>query len=346
MYAYYPDCVTEVTIVLQAQAMSMTYEEFSSDLPRHGTLGFTSAEQTEAVFKSHGVHQPMRQLARGRYRADLAVRSTEQADLFADRYNVACSIYLEPPAGAVALLFFRSAGGRFLASGESVANDKLVVMPRGSGSDLVTPDLFGSDAMTVPEARFIELTELLCATPKSVRPERVAVIQGDTGQLQALRRTLLELLAHPELDRNQERVSNLLAATIDWMGRYSGFWRPERLANGARSRFARLAREFIEEHYREAVRLEDLCRASGVGVRTLQRCFREYFDLTITEYLKTVRLDAAHRELAAADPVRESVSSIAVQHGFSHLGRFSVEFRERFAESPRETLAARATSSP
>ena len=83
-----------------------------------------------------------------------------------------------------------------------------------------------------------------------------------------------------------------------------------------------------------------------MGVRTLQRCFREYFDLTITEYVKTVRLDAARRKLAATDPVRESVSSIAVQHGFSHFGRFSVEYRERFAESPRETLAAKATSIP
>ena len=46
MYAYYPDCVTEVTTKLQAQAMSMTYEEFSSDLPRHGTFGFTSVEQS------------------------------------------------------------------------------------------------------------------------------------------------------------------------------------------------------------------------------------------------------------------------------------------------------------
>jgi AraC-like DNA-binding protein len=114
------------------------------------------------------------------------------------------------------------------------------------------------------------------------------------------------------------------------------------VVNGARRHVAKLAQEFIEEHHHEAVRIEDLCRVTGVGIRTLQRCFREYFDLTITEYLKTVRLDAALRELVAAHPSRNSVSTIAWQHGFTHLGRFSVEFRERFGKLPSEALAMRA----
>ena len=107
-------------------------------------------------------------------------------------------------------------------------------------------------------------------------------------------------------------------------------------------RVAKLAQEFIEENYREVVRIEDLCRVTGVGVRTLQRCFREYFDLTITDYLKNVRLNAANRMLRAAHPLQDSVASIALAQGFTHLGRFSVEFGKRFGKSPRDTLAMRA----
>lgn len=75
------------------------------------------------------------------------------------------------------------------------------------------------------------------------------------------------------------------------------------------------------------------------GRRTLQRSFRKYFDLTITAYLKTVRLDATRRELLAAHPSENTVAEIALRHGLTHLGRFSVEFRDRFGESPRDTLA-------
>jgi len=102
-----------------------------------------------------------------------------------------------------------------------------------------------------------------------------------------------------------------------------------------------LAQEFIEEHYREAVRIEDLCRVTGVAVRTLQRCFREYFDVTISEFLKTVRLNAAYRSLSASHTDHSTVAAIALQNGFTHLGRFSVEFRECFGESPSTTLVAR-----
>ena len=108
------------------------------------------------------------------------------------------------------------------------------------------------------------------------------------------------------------------------------------------ARIARQAQEYIEKHYDHAVRIEDLCRVTGVGVRTLQRCFKEYFDLTVTEYLKTARLDAARRELRTLRPSQTTVATIALRNGFAHLGRFSIKFRERFGESPNETLAMRA----
>jgi len=65
-------------------------------------------------------------------------------------------------------------------------------------------------------------------------------------------------------------------------------------------------------------------------------------DLTISDYLKAVRFDGSRRALVLADPARDSVTAIAMQHGHAHLGRFSVEYRERFGESPRTTLSRQA----
>ena len=101
---------------------------------------------------------------------------------------------------------------------------------------------------------------------------------------------------------------------------------------------ARRARAFIDERFRESVRMEDLCRATGVSIRTVQRCFRQYFGVTVTSYLKAVRLDAAHCDLVTANPSRDTVTRIALRNGCSHLGRFSSEFRERFGQLPHETL--------
>ena len=43
----------------------------------------------------------------------------------------------------------------------------------------------------------------------------------------------------------------------------------------------------------------------------------------------------------ATDPASGTVTRIATESGFSHLGRFSVTYRAYFGESPSETLAAR-----
>jgi AraC-like DNA-binding protein len=234
-----------------------------------------------------------------------------------------------------------SAYGKYLASGENVANEKLVVLPSGTGSDIVSSDLAGADAIAVPESRCIEMFEALC--PTYVQPERLTVIEGNTGRLHALRRAVFSDVAHSGFEPRHEQISNLLAATIAWIGHSSINGRPESFSvNGAGTRVAKRAQEFIEENYREVVRIEDLCCVTGVGVRTLQRCFRQYFDLTITDYLKNVRLNAASRMLRAAHPLQDSVASIALGQGFTHLGRFSVEFGKHFGKSPLDTLAMRA----
>ncbi len=320
----------------------MDYNQFISDLPPNKTVVFSSAEQNEQAMRRLGVNQhDVRQLGRGKFRSDMAIQSAGEVLVGSDRFNRAVSMYLEPPEGTVGLIVFRSANGEFRASGENVANDKLVVLPSGSGIEIMATDLCGCDAIAVPEARFIEITEALCPTPKSVRPEKTTVVEGNTAQLHAQRKAVLDMVAVSDADPHVERISNLLATMIGWMGHYSNRWRPEGLTvNGARTRVAKQAREFIEAYYRNVVLMEDLCRVTGVGIRTLQRCFREYFDLTVTEYVKILRLDKAHRELATANPKQETVSAIAMQTGFTHLGRFSVEFREHFGESPFKTLAA------
>ena len=317
----------------------MNYEEFASDLPQQ-TIVFTSAEESEETMKLLGVDQETRQLGKGKFRSDLAVRSTEQAEFFADRFNTAVSLHLDLPPDMVGFLIPRTASGRFLASGENVGNDKLIVVPLGEGTDIVGPALVGSEDFVIAETRFVEMTETLC--PSFTRPEQTTIFGGYTPRLHALRGAILYLVAYPELDVSDEDLANLVAGAVAWMGQSAKYRGPNPLTiKPERTRVAKQAREYIEESYNDVVRIEDLCRVTGVGVRTLQRCFRDYFDVTISEYLKTVRLDAAYRELVASQPLWITVSTIALRHGFSHLGRFSIAFRERFGESPSATLAAR-----
>jgi len=57
-------------------------------------------------------------------------------------------------------------------------------------------------------------------------------------------------------------------------------------------------------------------------------------------YLRDARFETVHDALKRAQP-EQSVAELAMKWGFSHLGRFAVEYRKRFGESPSETLCGR-----
>jgi transcriptional regulator GlxA family with amidase domain len=55
-------------------------------------------------------------------------------------------------------------------------------------------------------------------------------------------------------------------------------------------------------------------------------------------FLKQRRLEAANRELLAADPAETHVTDVALRYGFYQMGRFAVEYRRAFHEPPSQTL--------
>ncbi|MGV0906707.1 AraC family transcriptional regulator [Mycobacterium novum] len=107
----------------------------------------------------------------------------------------------------------------------------------------------------------------------------------------------------------------------------------------ARPRGVRKALEYIEAECDRAITTERLAAHVGTSARALQRGFQEHVGCSPMEYLRDVRLKRARDALLAADPSSNlSVTEIALDSGFMHLGRFSVEYRQRFGELPSQTL--------
>lgn len=104
----------------------------------------------------------------------------------------------------------------------------------------------------------------------------------------------------------------------------------------------RLARAFIADHLELDVvpTVVDICRTIGVSERSLQYAFRAYVEMSPLSYLRLCRLNRARATLRAADPHSTSVTAVAMRFGFLHLGRFSVDYKKIFAESPSATLAS------
>lgn len=99
----------------------------------------------------------------------------------------------------------------------------------------------------------------------------------------------------------------------------------------------RLARDFIHAHAAELPTVAEVAAACGVGVRALARGFEKHLGTSPLKYLLDYRLDRVREALQRA-PAGATVTAIAFDWGFLHLGSFAARYRERFGESPSETL--------
>ncbi|WP_229071324.1 AraC family transcriptional regulator [Actinoplanes sp. DH11] len=96
--------------------------------------------------------------------------------------------------------------------------------------------------------------------------------------------------------------------------------------------------EAVHEEPERAFTVADLAAIAGLSVRSLQEGFRRHVGCAPMAYLQQIRLTRAREALLDGDPARITVAAVAHRWGFAHLGRFASAYRERFGESPSETL--------
>ncbi len=100
------------------------------------------------------------------------------------------------------------------------------------------------------------------------------------------------------------------------------------------------AEQIIRSRLGEPICIATLCERLGVSERRLRSAFRTMHGMSPYRHLRKLRMAEARRALLTTDPARATltVTRIAMDHGFVELGRFAVEYRMAFGESPSATL--------
>jgi transcriptional regulator GlxA family with amidase domain len=159
-----------------------------------------------------------------------------------------------------------------------------------------------------------------------------------TGQAGLLAAGMCEMMAllrrghdlgHMAGAASQQLADRLTAALAEAAGRQG-------LATGSLSQLQR-AEAFMEAHAGAAIRMEEVAAAAGLSVRAMQATFRRHRGLTPHQALTRMRLEQVHLRLLRGVP-GDRVTDIALQWGFTHLGRFSQTYALRFGKTPASTL--------
>lgn len=102
--------------------------------------------------------------------------------------------------------------------------------------------------------------------------------------------------------------------------------------------YVRRAEAYIEAHFSEPLSLADIAAHAGVSARSLQNGFRDFRNTTPMAFLRSLRLQRVHQAMLVADPANSTVTAIAFQCGFTHMGDFATAYKRRYGVTPSQTL--------
>lgn len=285
-----------------------------------------------------------RQLERGPFRGSICQYAGETVHFVRGRFGRHLEQIGSTPRDLRTFAVPADHSQRFFWRGENVAGSQILAFPRGG--DLYAVSTSGFDVFTIT----ISEEALTHACARSGIPDLTELV-GKKEVFDCASRAMRGLQQH--CMRIHHRIENGLSAAeesalqrdlrsdlVDVLLATLSSSAPAPAPPSPRLRNAALRRSlnYIGDHPTDAVTVQDLISISGASWRTLDYAFRERFGVTPKEYMKTVRLHGAHRELRRADPSSVKVTQVATEWGFSHLGHFASDYRHLFGELPSATL--------
>jgi AraC-like DNA-binding protein len=91
--------------------------------------------------------------------------------------------------------------------------------------------------------------------------------------------------------------------------------------------------EFMQAHYSDEVRVEELCKIGNMSSRTLHRAFMAHVGQNVSDYLRKLRIGHACMLLLETDL---QIAAIASRVGFFSMSNFNRAFLETRAMTPTE----------
>ncbi|MCP4765626.1 MAG: AraC family transcriptional regulator [Gammaproteobacteria bacterium] len=217
----------------------------------------------------------------------------------------------------------------------------LFVFPEGGELSSVSYDDFNVFAVSLSEAKLNETCRNLELDDFRVLTNGAEAFHCDSRMLAELRAWLLSVrqeLTSPQipgqgyLDYYEQELAERLVRVL-----VHNHQPAHRKRIRKRDSALMVAEDYIAVTDVENLTIPELCAVSGVSERTLEYAFQEHYGLTPKRYLLLHRMNNVRKQLRAANPKASRIVDVARQNGFWHMGAFSSDYRNLFAELPSET---------
>jgi AraC-like DNA-binding protein len=143
-----------------------------------------------------------------------------------------------------------------------------------------------------------------------------------------------KVLDHPEVARGLEQA--LLQAMVSCLCTDDDC--QNRAAQRRHSTIMRRFHSVLQADAERPFYVLEIAEAIGTSVRSLSACCQAQLGMGPKKYLLLRRMNLARQALSMGDPCVTRVTDVATRYGFWQFGRFAVEYKSLFGESPSATL--------
>jgi AraC family transcriptional regulator, ethanolamine operon transcriptional activator len=312
-----------------------------ADPPSYSAQNAHSNDIDDQAAMLGGWEQRYIQYEKGSFVGAVQALALPNSTLFRKSTNRKLHKRFAPPPNETAFAVLLSDSDPAIFQGRPVGPGDVLVIPGGREHELICHGMFDVVVATFPNTGS-DLVNV-CGDAAIVRP---GVVKGShaAGLGRWLERVLvgssgaLGTRALADVADIQAEVARKCAELVcDGDKLSDSIERYERMR--AVQIFSAL-REIIAVHLKahdEIPSLAFVVQALGVSLRTLEYTCKTLLGVSPQRYLTCLRLHGARRDIRALAG-SSSVMEIAFKWGFSHLGRFSIAYRELFGEPPSRTM--------
>lgn len=101
--------------------------------------------------------------------------------------------------------------------------------------------------------------------------------------------------------------------------------------------------DYIDQNLKQELSNDALAQYLNISQRSLYALFDNQLGSTPRQFIRQRKLERIHTCLSDPNCTVRNLTELALDYGFTHLGRFSDSYRQQFGELPSETLKRRNT---
>jgi AraC-like DNA-binding protein len=281
---------------------------------------------------------------RGRFAAKLTRIDLHSVWMQRFSENLSRTSHIDGWGGRFIIAFQTKPGSSIVRNGTELSIGNISRLRPGQSYYQHTSGPASFASMSLPLEEMLALKPLVTGAKATSSYDDAQIIHPSPGAMTRLRRlhaTAGELaedapaiLAHPEAARGLDQA--LIDAMINCLEADQA--NEDRAAIRQHAAIMRRFYRVIEERLDEPLYMPELCKAVGASERTLNTCCHEHLGMGPKRYLLLRRMNLARRALRESSWPVATVTEIATLYGFWQFGRFAVEYKALFGESPSATL--------